>query len=112
MNCEELVYSLLKEMKSSREVSAFACKIDKDNIKEFLVCLKKTMNSIVRRYSVGGGTARIEELAQIYKLPCALAIIEKINLAERALYYNGNVNVVTDGILLSILEEKYRWQKL
>ena len=112
MNCEELVYSLLKEMKSSREVSSFACKIDKDNIKEFLVCLKKTMNSIVRRYSVGGGSVRIEELAQIYRLPCALAIIEKVNLAERALYYNGNVNVVTDGILLSILEEKYRWQKL
>lgn len=109
---EEFVYNLLKEMKSSREVSSFACKIDKDNIKEFLVCLKKTMSSIVRRYSCGGGSSVIEELSQIYKLPSALAIIEKVNLAERALYYNGNVNVVTDGILLSILEEKYRWQKL
>jgi hypothetical protein len=70
------------------------------------------MNSIVRRYSCGGGDEKIAELCEIYKLPCALAIIEKINAAERALYFNGNVNVVTDGILLSILEEKYRWQKL
>lgn len=112
VNEQELVYQLLNEMKSSKEVSSFACKIDKDNIKEFLVCLKRIMSLIVRHCSCGGGDKQIAELAEIYKLPCALAITERVNAAERALYFNGNVNVVTDGILLSILEEKYRWQKL
>ena len=112
INEQELVYQLLNEMKSSKEVSSFACKIDKDNIKEFLVCLKRTMNLIVRHCSCGGGDKQIADLAEIYKLPCALAITERVNAAEKALYFNGNVNVVTDGILLSILEEKYRWQKL
>ena len=99
-------------LKDRLEYITNACKIDKDNIKEFLVCLKRTMNLIVRHCSCGGGDKQIAELAEIYKLPCALAITERVNAAERALYFNGNVNVVTDGILLSILEEKYRWQKL
>ncbi len=109
---EGFVITLLKEMKSSREVSSFACKIDKDNIKEFLVTLKRVMNEIVRYSLIGNGRREIAELSEIYKKATALAVIEKINAAERALYFNGNVSVITDGILLSILEEKYRWQKL
>ena len=110
---EELVLTLLKEMKSSREVSSFACKIDKDNIKEFLVCLKSVMNQIAR-YHISGESddLKIKELASVYKCATALAVIERVNGAERALYFNGNVNMITDSILLSILEEKYRWQKL
>lgn len=111
-NSEEFVFTLLKEMKSSKEVSSFACKIDKDNIKEFLVCLKRVLNGVVRCHTTGSGSQNIKELCEIYKCASALAIIEKVNLAERALYFNGNVNMITDSILLSILEEKYRWQKL
>ena len=109
---EELVITLLKEMKSSKEVSSFACKIDKDNLKEFLVTLKKVMNAIARYHITGQSSVQIKELAQTYKLATALAVIEKINGAERAVFYNGNVNMIADAILLSILEEKYRWQKL
>ena len=109
---EEFVIGLLKEMKSSSEVSSFACKIDKDNIKDFLVCLKKVMNGITRYHSTKSGNGQIKELAQIYSCACALAIVERISSAERALYYNGNPNMITDSVLLSVLEEKYRWQKL
>ena len=111
-NIEEFVFTLLNQMKSSREVSSFACKIDKDNIKEFLLCLKRIMNELVRFQVSGEGRNEIAQISSVYKTASALAIIEKINQAERALYFNGNVNAVTDGILLSILEEKYRWQKL
>ena len=109
---EQLVYTLLKQMKSSREVSSFACKIDKDNIKEFLVCLKRVLNDIIRGEAIGFENQKAKELAEIYKSATAIAIIEKINQAERALFFNGNVNMITDNILLCILEEKYRWQKL
>ena len=109
---EQLVYTLLEQMKSSREVSSFACKIDKDNIKEVLVCLKRVFNDIIRGESFGFKNQRTKDLAKIYKSATAIAIIEKINQAERALFFNGNVNMITDNILLCILEEKYRWQKL
>lgn len=109
---EQFTYTLLEQMKSSKEVFSFACKIDKDNIREFLICLKRIFNQIVRGESFGFKNERIENLAKIYKGATAIAIIEKINLAERALYFNGNVNMITDSLLLSVLEEKYRWQKL
>ncbi len=109
---ENLAYTLLEQMKSSREVSSFACKIDKDNIKEVLVCLKRVFNEIVRGEALGFTNSRVEELSKIYKSASAIAIIEKINLSERALFFNGNVNMITDNLLLCILEEKYRWQKL
>lgn len=111
-NSEQLVVELLKEMKSSKEVSSFACKIDKDNVKDFLVCLKKIMNDIIRYHTYGVANDSIKELAEIYKTATALAICERVNKAERALYFNGNVNMIADSILLSVLEEKYRWQKL
>ena len=109
---ENLVYNLLEQMKSSREVSSFACKIDKDNIKEVLVCLKRVFNEIVRGEALGFKNERIEELAKIYKSASAIAIIERFNALERALFFNGNINMITDNLLLGILEEKYRWQKL
>ena len=31
---------------------------------------------------------------------------------ERALYYNANAVMVADSVLLAILGEKYKWQKL
>ncbi|MBR3863890.1 MAG: hypothetical protein IKJ19_02065 [Clostridia bacterium] len=109
---ENLVYNLLEQMKSSREVSSFACKIDKDNIKEVLICLKRVFSEIVRGETLGFKNAKVEQLSKIYKCASAIAIIEKINLLERALFFNGNVNMITDNLLLCILEEKYRWQKL
>lgn len=109
---ERLAFDILEQMKSSREVLTFASKIDKENIKEVLICLKRILNEIIRGESLGFNSEKIRNLSKIYKSSASIAIIEKINQAERALFFNGNVSMIADEMLLSILQEKYRWQKL
>ena len=110
---EELVLDVLENMKTSRDVLKYSVKIDKSNIKEFLICLKKTMFAIMR---VDVGTDKpdktLKELSKIYKTACCVAVIGKINKLESALFFNGNVTMIVENMLLCILEEKYRWQKL
>lgn len=108
----DLVLSVLKNMKTSREVSTFSSKIDKGNIREFLICLKKTMSEIIRYHARGEGEGFIAELSSVYKSGAAIAIIEKVNQAERSLFFSANVTMLADNVLLCILEETYRWKKL
>jgi len=112
-SCTELVNEVLLNMQSSRDLVTYSSKISKDNVREFLLSLKRCMNSLIRAHSgesVDNGV--IGELLDIYPIGCAVGVIQKINELERALYYNGNINMIADGILLSILEEKYKWKKL
>ena len=54
----------------------------------------------------------IRRISAIYGTAACLAVINRINACERALYFNGNVTMIADGILLGVLEEKYKWKKL
>lgn len=111
--CEQLVFDILQNMSSSKDVITYTDKIDKTNIKEFLITLKKVLNEIVKNNEQEQSVdARVRRAAAIYKTAACLAIINKINEFERALFLNGNINMLVDGILLSVLEEKYRWKKL
>lgn len=111
--CEQLVFDVLQNMSSSKDVITYTDKIDKTNIKEFLITLKKVLNEIVKNNEQErSNDARVRRAAEIYKTAACLAIINKINEFERALFFNGNINILADGILLSVLEEKYRWKKL
>ena len=47
-----------------------------------------------------------------YTLGALVAIEDMLTEKEKALYYNANDVMVADGILLAILGEKYRWQRL
>jgi len=110
---ENLVYDVLEKMQSSKDVIDFTVKIDKTNVKEFLITLKKTLDRAVRY--LGGceeKSGAIRRISAIYGMAACLAIIKRINDSERAVYFNGNVTMLADGILLGILEEKYRWKKL
>lgn len=110
---EGLVYSMLENMLNSKDVIDYSVKIDKTNIKEFLISLKKTLDRVIR-YQSGGDekSGAIRRISRIYSTAACLAIINKVNACERALYFNGNVTMLADNILLCVLEEKYRWKKL
>lgn len=117
-----LVNDILKNMNSSREVINFAKKIDKENIREFLICLKKTMFDIMRagisvpsdteeQYAGTAGSS-VGELKEVYGTACCAAAIERISGAERGLAFNANATMTAESILLGILEERHRWKKL
>lgn len=110
---EGFVYSMLENMLNSKDVIDYSVKIDKTNIKEFLISLKKTLDRVIR-YQSGGDekSGAIRRISRIYSTAACLAIINKVNACERALYFNGNVTMLADNILLCVLEEKYRWKKL
>lgn len=132
---EALAYTILEKMRTSRETLTYSLKIDKGNIKEVLISLKKLLFEILRfgnvENVVNSGISdkisnaspilngknitennKISELKKIYNNACCIAIIEKINQAERSLSFNGNVTMVAESVLLSIAEEKHRWQRL
>lgn len=110
---EALVLDMLENMKNSKDVLDYTVKIDKTNVREFLICLKKTL-ARAARCSCGKEekSGAIRRISAIYGTAACLAVINRINACERALYFNGNVTMIADGILLGVLEEKYKWKKL
>lgn len=114
-----LAYTILTEMKSTRSLLDYSSKINKDNIRGFLIALKKLLSEslewTVKRKNgcLGAGfSSEAKDVAAIYPPACIIKTIEKINATERALAFNGNVTMIADDLLLALLEEKYRWQKL
>ena len=116
----ELAYSVLIKMTSTRNMLDWTAKIDKDNIRGFLLALKKLLSesleySIKRPLDDYDRTAfsrEAKDVAAVYPAACIIKTIEKINYTERALAFNGNVTMLADDLLLTLLEEKYRSQKL
>lgn len=116
---DSLAKDFLKNMKTTRSMLEYSAKIDKDNLKNFLFTLKKLLLETLEYKAIkksGAGdndfSAFIAGIAPEYPEGCIIKTIEKINEAERALFFNGNATMVTDGVLLTLLEEKYKWQKL
>ena len=54
----------------------------------------------------------ISLLAKEYKVGAILEIEEMLDLAEKRLFFNANISMLTDLVLFSLLEVKYKWQKL
>lgn len=121
---DELAYSVLLGMKNTRRMLEYSSKIDKDNVRSFLASLKRALIECVeykalensddesKKLKLGEYSPEIARIAAEYPSGCMLKTIEKINSAERALFFNGNATMVADGVLLTLLEEKHRWLKL
>lgn len=99
--CREVLFS----MRSSKDVAKYSSKINKDNIKDFISILKSEVANLLvkdNRKAVDYG----------YVTGALIAISDMLSEKERALYYNANAVMVADSVLLAILGEKYKWQKL
>lgn len=99
--CREVLFS----MRSSKDVAKYSSKINKDNIKDFISILKsEVVNLLVK------DNRKAEDYG--YVTGALIAISDMLSEKERALYYNANAVMVADSVLLAILGEKYKWQKL
>lgn len=115
----ELVLDILTNMQKSNQIPIYTKKINKDNIAPLVGLLKIIFADITKYQLASGGYMFFEEkdvllskLASEYKTGACLELIEKLDGFEKNLYFNGNVNMVADVLLFSLLEVKYKWQKL
>ncbi len=99
--CREVLFS----MRSSKDVAKYSSKINKDNIKDFVSILKSEVANLLVK-----DNRKAEDNG--YVTGALIAISDMLSEKERALYYNANAVMVADSVLLAILGEKYRWQKL
>ncbi len=110
---KELALEILSRLKKSSQLPVMAKKINKDNISG-IISLFKIIFSQMLEYLEGVKMTEpsIIALAREYKKGAILEIEQKLNQAERELFYNGNPNMIADSVLFSLLEVKYKWQKL
>lgn len=99
--CREVLFS----MRSSKDVAKYSSKINKDNIKDFISILKSEVANLLVKDNRKAGDYG-------YVTGALIAISDMLSEKERALYYNANAVMVADSVLLAILGEKYKWQKL
>ena len=99
--CREVLFS----MRSSKDVAKYSSKINKDNIKDFISILKSEVANLLVK-----DNRKAEDYG--YVTGALIAISDMLSDKERALYYNANAVMVADSVLLAILGEKYKWQKL
>ena len=115
----ELVLDILTNMQKSSQIPTYTKKVNKDNIAPLIGLLKIILDDIIKYQLSSGGYMFFDEkdtslskLASEFKTGACLELIEKLEGFEKNLYYNGNVNMITDVLLFSLLEVKYKWQKL
>ena len=99
--CREVLFS----RRSSKDVAKYSSKINKDNIKDFISILKSEVANLLVK-----DNRKAEDYG--YVTGALIAISDMLSEKERALYYNANAVMVADSVLLAILGEKYKWQKL
>lgn len=99
--CRQVLFS----MRSSKDVAKYSSKINKDNIKDFISILKSEVANLLVKDNRKAGDYG-------YVTGALIAISDMLSEKERALYYNANAVMVADSVLLAILGEKYKWQKL
>lgn len=99
--CREVLFS----MRSSKDVAKYSSKINKDNIKDFISILKSEVANLLVK-----DNRKAEDYG--YVTGALIAISDMLSEKERALYYNANAVMVADSVLMAILGEKYKWQKL
>lgn len=109
---EELAIDALINLNSSSQIAEFSSKITKETLNDFISSLASLVSSAL---SVAlNGKAESESVQSITKSVSVGALIhisDKIRIAEKAVYFNGNLTAVVDGLLFGIVEGKFKWSK-
>ena len=109
---EELAILALTTLNSSSQIAKFSSKINKDNLKDFISSLASLVNLAL---SVSCGSKveneKVKSVADSVSVGALIHISDKIRIAEKAVYFNGNLTAVVDGLLFGIVEGKFKWSK-
>ena len=109
---EELAILALTSLNSSSQIAKFSSKINKDNLKDFISSLASLV-SLALSVSCGSKVEneKVKSVADSVSVGALIHISDKIRIAEKAVYFNGNLTAVVDGLLFGIVEGKFKWSK-
>ncbi len=110
---EDLVLNVFNNMKTSRDVAKFSCKINKENINDFIVITSKLISEVmgIKSNSKSAKGDKFDNIVKNYSYGALVFILEKLREAEKSLAFNGNVTAIADAILFGIVEGKNKWSK-
>ncbi len=112
---EENAIKILLGLKSSKDVATYSSYIDKENLKDYVSVFSRIVVDCLR-YNLGNGLLSIKEsdakkICETFSNGALLYVSDKLREIEKAIYFNGNVQVLADSILFSFLEGKHKWLK-
>lgn len=102
---DSLVKDIFAEMKSSKDVIKFVKRAGKEDIKELISALKAETTMRLENAVYG------KEDKDGFTVGALVAISEMLTDKEKAVAFSANTAMTIDGVLLSIVREKRRWQK-
>lgn len=102
---DSLVKDIFAEMKSSKDVIKFVKRAGKEDIKELISALKAETTIRLENAVYG------KEDKDGFTVGALVAISETLTDKEKAVAFSANTAMTIDGVLLSIVREKRRWQK-
>lgn len=100
-----LAKDIFAEMKSSKDVVKFVKRAGKEDVKEFISALKAETTIRLENAVYG------KEDKDGFTVGALVAISETLTDKEKAVAFSANTAMTIDGVLLSIVREKRRWQK-
>ena len=100
-----LAKDIFAEMKSSKDVIKFVKRAGKEDVKEFISALKAETTMRLENAVYG------KEDKDGFTVGALVAISEMLTDKEKAVAFSANTAMTLDGVLLSIVREKRRWQK-
>ena len=107
-------------MKKSPQIPYYSKFITKDNVGKIVNLFKIVFSDLAKFHSGQNSFYFFSEndldlvraLSNEYSTGACIELIEKCSSYEKALFFNANFSMLADDLLYSLLEVKYKWQKL
>jgi hypothetical protein len=118
---EKLAYSLALNLGGVKDILSWSETLNayQKKIKDFLSVMKIVFrdmlavkcgkNKLIINRTEAANTAKA---ASYYDTGAIISAIDSINRAERDLFYNANASMQIENLLLSVMEGRYKWQRL
>lgn len=115
----DLIKDVLVNMQSSKKVLEYSVKITESGVDvgEFISATELVVRDMLAYYSgkenLVFNKSYIEEIAEAkgFSQGAAVFILDRIIEANKRKKFNGNLQMITEWLLFSVLEGKHKWQK-
>lgn len=107
----DMLLDMLKNMQSSKQTLPYAIKFaEKTGFVQRLETLALLFEALMQE-KLGAQNKLFADIKNLYQLGAIAEIIDLLGFAKRQFEANVAPNIITDNLLLKILEVRYKWNK-